>query len=319
MPVVITLAEPGSLLRVKVVDIQGEPIAGAFFEADTWRTHRSIHFRTETGPDGRVEWRSVPKDEVLYDIGKSEYMSIRHVALTASEREQTVILHPKLVISGRVTDAETGRLLPAFHVVQGQRFEKQARIDWSENAARTSRAGNIRASSVSRMCSFSFGWRLRVKAAQSRAFLSTEGSQTLTSPSNGRRGSLGSSCSRMGSRRREPRLRGHGTIEVSDLAFRPIGSRCEVSRSHDGDGRTIHVSIGDDKVLLVAICELAMSTLVRRIRQVRQARAATLGTDRRRSTDWSSVGVEPAGCVRTHPARRQRWILHLRQSHDMER
>jgi len=179
-PVVITLAEPGSLLRLKVVDVQGKPVAGAFFRADTWRTHRSIHFQAKTGPDGRVEWRSAPKDAVLYDIRKSEYMSSRRGALTASEHEQTVILYPKLVISGRVTDAETGRPLPAFRVVQGQRFEKQDRIVWSENAGVDVAGGRY----TSQFDEPVAGLFFRVEApgykpAQSRAFLPTEGSQIL--------------------------------------------------------------------------------------------------------------------------------------------
>ena len=33
-----------------------------------------------------------PKDVVLYDLLKQDYMSGRHIPLTASEREQTVIL-----------------------------------------------------------------------------------------------------------------------------------------------------------------------------------------------------------------------------------
>jgi RNA polymerase sigma factor (sigma-70 family) len=179
-PVVIPMAEPGSTVRVKVVDVQGKPIAGAYFAADTWRAHRSIHFRAETGPDGRVEWLSAPKDEVLYDIGNSTYMWSRHVALTASEREQTVILRSKLVISGRVTDAETNRLVPAFRVVQGQQDEKRRQIDWSENAGVDVQGGQY--TSMFGESGSQFFVRVEApgyKPAQSRAFLSTEGSQAF--------------------------------------------------------------------------------------------------------------------------------------------
>ena len=60
-------------------------------------------------------------------------MASATLRLTASEREQTVILYPKLVITGRVTDAETGRPVPKFRVVKGWQSEWQDRIHWSEN------------------------------------------------------------------------------------------------------------------------------------------------------------------------------------------
>src|SRR5262249_6891914 len=42
-PVEFRLTEPGSVLRVRVVDVRGQPVAGATFGPDTWRGHRSIH------------------------------------------------------------------------------------------------------------------------------------------------------------------------------------------------------------------------------------------------------------------------------------
>ena len=111
-PVVITLPEPGATLRVKVVNVEGKPVAGAILGVDTWRGHRSLEFRKEAGADGRIEWRRRPEDVMLCDVFKPGYMSSREVALTASDREHVVTLYPELVISGRVTDAETGRPLP---------------------------------------------------------------------------------------------------------------------------------------------------------------------------------------------------------------
>ncbi len=61
---------PARVLRGRVVDVQGNPVAGTNVVADTWRGHRSIQFRAETDPQGRFEWRSAPKDVVLYDLFK---------------------------------------------------------------------------------------------------------------------------------------------------------------------------------------------------------------------------------------------------------
>ena len=75
LPVEFQLTEPGSVLRGKVVDIEGKPVAGAWFVAGTWHGHTSIQFRVDTDQDGRFEWRSAPKDVVLYGTGKLGYMS----------------------------------------------------------------------------------------------------------------------------------------------------------------------------------------------------------------------------------------------------
>jgi beta-lactamase regulating signal transducer with metallopeptidase domain/protocatechuate 3,4-dioxygenase beta subunit len=179
-PVELRLTEPGSLLRVRVVDIQGKPVAAVSIFADTWRGHRSIHFRAETGPDGRFEWRSAPKDVVLYDLLHEDYMRGRLVSLTASEREQTVILYPELLVTGRVTDAETGRPMPRFRVVKGWQSGWQDRIDWRENMAVDVSGGRYTASFKDP----SEALFVKVEApgykpVQSRAFRSTEGSQTF--------------------------------------------------------------------------------------------------------------------------------------------
>jgi len=178
-PVEFRLTEPGSLLRVRVVDIQSKPVARTAIFADTWRGQRSIHFRAETGPDGRFEWRSAPKDVVLYDLLKQDYMRGRLVPLTASEREQTVILYPELKVSGHVTDAQTGQPVTKFRVVKGWQSGWQDRIAWSENMA-VDAAGDQYTTlfNESRESLFVKVEAPGYKPAQSRAFKPNEGSQT---------------------------------------------------------------------------------------------------------------------------------------------
>ncbi len=179
-PVVIRMTEPGATVRGRVVDIAGKPVAGAFFAADTWRGNRSIQFRVNTDKDGRFEWRNAPRDVVLYDIGKDGYMASRDVPLTASDREQTVILYPKLVISGRVTDAVTGHPVPKFRVVQGRPIVGQNEINWSEPNGVDESGGRF----TSQFDEPSDKLFVRVEApgyrtADSRAFRPNEGRQTF--------------------------------------------------------------------------------------------------------------------------------------------
>ncbi len=99
------------------------------------REHRSIDFKTETDRAGRFEWRSAPNDVVLYAVWHEDYMGGPLIPLKASEREHAVILYPKTVISGRVTDAQTGRPIPNFRLVKGRRVEWREEIIWTEDQA----------------------------------------------------------------------------------------------------------------------------------------------------------------------------------------
>jgi beta-lactamase regulating signal transducer with metallopeptidase domain/protocatechuate 3,4-dioxygenase beta subunit/peroxiredoxin len=179
-PVEFRLNEPGSVLRIRVVDVQGNAVAGARLFADTWRGHRSITFQANTDANGRIEWGSAPKDAVLYDWLKQGYMPGRRTALTASEREQTVILYPELKITGRVTDATTGQPVPKFRVVKGWQSDTQDRIAWFENMGVDVIGGRYTILfNESREALF-----VKIEApgyipAHSRAFAPNEGSQTL--------------------------------------------------------------------------------------------------------------------------------------------
>ncbi len=134
-PVIVTLSEPAATLRGRIVDVEGRPVAGAIIGSDTWRGHRSLEFRATAGADGRFEWRSAPRDVVVYDAFKPGYMSTRQVPLTAGEREHVITLNPELVITGQVTDAATGKPVPSFRLVLGQKYGVRPATTWSENEA----------------------------------------------------------------------------------------------------------------------------------------------------------------------------------------
>jgi peroxiredoxin len=176
----VQLTEPGSVVRGKVVDIEGKPVVGAFFGVDSWRGHRSIHFQVNTDKDGRFEWKGAPKDVVIYGAGKFGYMSSRNIPLTAADREQVITLHPQLVITGRVSDAETGQPLPKFRLVQGRPIEGREEIYWAENESveTTGDRYTMRFDEP-----FEALW-MRIESPgyrtfESRAFRSSEGSQTF--------------------------------------------------------------------------------------------------------------------------------------------
>jgi hypothetical protein len=121
---------PGHTLRGKIVDRQGRPLLGAIVVADAWRGHRSLDFRVDIGDDGRFEWRGAPADAVLYSVVKPGYVGRYRLAMPATGAEQVITLDLVPVISGRVTDAETGRPVPTFRVVRGLVYPNIPRVQW---------------------------------------------------------------------------------------------------------------------------------------------------------------------------------------------
>ncbi len=107
-------------------------------------------------------------------------MAHRKLPLTAADRDRVVTLHPKLIISGRVTDAETGQPLPKCLIIQGVGFEGSDQISWSRLAG----AEAFGREYVSTFDEPNDSMFLRVEAigyqpAVSRAFRSSEGRQTV--------------------------------------------------------------------------------------------------------------------------------------------
>jgi RNA polymerase sigma factor (sigma-70 family) len=114
---------PGHVIQGRIVDPADRPIAGAIVAVDTWRTHRSLNWRVETDAEGRFRWDEAPEDPVTIDTGKQGFIWIRRHEIRASAAEVAITIHPTWRISGRVTDAETGKSIEKFSVLrQGEKI-----------------------------------------------------------------------------------------------------------------------------------------------------------------------------------------------------
>ena len=113
--------EPGRVLRGRVVDTAGKPVAGATVGSDTWRKRRTLMWRTGTDSEGRFTWNEAPPDEVLGYVGADGFAMLRDLPLVAAgpEKEVTFTLLRPLKVTGSVTDAETGAPVEQFTVVRG--------------------------------------------------------------------------------------------------------------------------------------------------------------------------------------------------------
>jgi hypothetical protein len=129
-PLRIQLAK-GQTLRGRVVDKQGNGVAGATVVADQWRQVRTLKWSTATDAEGRFLWNGAPAEAVKFDVYKRGYMSTRNVSLKASDAEHVITLLPPLKMKGKVVDAETGKPVEAFRAIHGIDFGQGAdRAHW---------------------------------------------------------------------------------------------------------------------------------------------------------------------------------------------
>jgi RNA polymerase sigma factor (sigma-70 family) len=116
----VTLALPKeSPLRGRVISKEsGEPLPGAHVALVDYRNPGlGFEFATRTDAEGRFVWRGAPTNELVFFIAAPP-ASRRFVRLAVSEAEHIVELRADsggtVHISGKVTDARTGKAVPEF-------------------------------------------------------------------------------------------------------------------------------------------------------------------------------------------------------------
>ena len=134
--------EPGRPIRGRIVDNEGQPLAGAFVAADSWRGHRSLMWRVDTDAQGRFEWHEAPADEVLIDMGKQGYMSVRNYGMSPSEQEYEITMPDILKIHGKVVDAESGEPIPEFKLLSGIDWGDGRSVYWQHRSSKTYTQGH---------------------------------------------------------------------------------------------------------------------------------------------------------------------------------
>lgn len=110
--------QPGHVLRVRVINAKGQPLAGAGIAVQFWHGNQSLNWRSATDKEGRATWNEAPSDGVMYSIWGTGYVQATKT-LTAGDGEQTVTLVPQLKVTGSVVDAQSGKPIEKFRVVRG--------------------------------------------------------------------------------------------------------------------------------------------------------------------------------------------------------
>lgn len=121
---------PGKRVRLRIVDTTGKAVPRAQVTLMEWRGSKSIRLDrnpndsqapdtgipSQASADGVWEWSSAPADPVKIGISV-EGFAPTEFAVTGGMAERTVVLKSKYRISGTVTDATTGKPIPAFNVI----------------------------------------------------------------------------------------------------------------------------------------------------------------------------------------------------------
>ncbi|HZN66201.1 MAG TPA: carboxypeptidase regulatory-like domain-containing protein [Tepidisphaeraceae bacterium] len=175
--------QPAKTLRGRVVDAQGKPVPKATVYTDTWRGKRTLNHRLETDAEGRFTWDGAPADAVQCDIFKMGYADLRQHALTASDKEVTVTLRKPLKVRGTVVDAETGKPLEKFSVIQGLSFSDSQPVHWQRREGQEKPTGKDGKFEYEQSYPYP-GYAVRVEAdgylpAESRVFRMDEGEVAL--------------------------------------------------------------------------------------------------------------------------------------------
>ncbi|MCI0534473.1 MAG: M56 family metallopeptidase, partial [Verrucomicrobiales bacterium] len=119
---------PGKIFRGRVLDEEGEPIAGAVAQTD-WDNQglRKIEWETKTDAEGRFEWDSAPAEPLLFWFEANGYNWSRGLLLTPDGTEHEITLTRKTPtrggsfdVTGQVKDVETGGAIPDFKVLLGE-------------------------------------------------------------------------------------------------------------------------------------------------------------------------------------------------------
>jgi beta-lactamase regulating signal transducer with metallopeptidase domain/uncharacterized GH25 family protein len=129
-PLLVEL-NPGQSIHGRVVDQNGNPVDGVTVSAFRWRDReRRLDLETTTNAEGKFRLTDAPTDEVKYWIYKEGYMTVQDFIMLPSTDPHSVTIKAPLRIVGSVVDAETGKPLDRFSLIDGIDYEDGRNTFW---------------------------------------------------------------------------------------------------------------------------------------------------------------------------------------------
>ncbi len=105
---------PESTISGTVTNVKGEPIKGAYINANTMMGEG--HGYAESGADGTYEVAVDEGNTYRLDVAHDSYSSQEREEVAAGERNVDIVLEGLGIVEGQVLDAVTGKPIPRFEV-----------------------------------------------------------------------------------------------------------------------------------------------------------------------------------------------------------
>jgi beta-lactamase regulating signal transducer with metallopeptidase domain len=123
MPDVVFRLAPGAVVRGRVENARGEPLAGARVQLEgNGNVGRTYEFGTRTDDDGRFEWDGAPKEVMQFYLYAPGYEQKRNHSIPP-DQDNVIVLRKNRRLMGRVVDAESGAPLTQFRLAVGRAYE----------------------------------------------------------------------------------------------------------------------------------------------------------------------------------------------------
>jgi RNA polymerase sigma factor (sigma-70 family) len=109
-------------LDLRMLDESGQGVPGvSLFLASWWGQAGTLaqHLSQNSAADGSLQWLSAPRGELELQFGKTGYCFSRTNKLMADGLQHTIVLHPAGMLTGTVSDAQTGASVMNFEFTAG--------------------------------------------------------------------------------------------------------------------------------------------------------------------------------------------------------
>ncbi|MGE3312372.1 MAG: M56 family metallopeptidase [Limisphaerales bacterium] len=123
MSEVVFRLSAGSVVRGRVQNRRGEPLAGARVLLEgNGEIGRTYEFSTRTDEDGRFEWEGAPKEPLQFYLHAPGYEQKRNHPIPP-DQDNVIVLRNQRRVLGQVVDSETGQPLTRFRLAMGRAWE----------------------------------------------------------------------------------------------------------------------------------------------------------------------------------------------------
>lgn len=138
--------KPGQTVKFRITDQNGKPVEGVKVTPDEWRGLEILpQSKTLTNNDGIWEWELAPADTIQYRLYKKGHMSTSVADVMPREEPYDVTIPPELVFTGKVADADSGKPIEEFQVVEGIYWrESDDDVVWQEHRKAPGTNGHYR-------------------------------------------------------------------------------------------------------------------------------------------------------------------------------